>query len=172
MTTTRFCEYCLRVLPLTEFRRRRAGGTVRMRECRACHNQSERDRRARKQAGQSRKQVGKYLTRLNDDLTNKQIRLLCSAMISHFGGLQGFIGAWSDYYQYARKQRGLGAYRCLESVIRLMQYCEENRRDTSEMTDEELTCSIREDLRGLIQQCPELAVTAASEIGWRVEPVS
>ena len=40
-----------------------------------------------------------------------------------------------------------------------------------EMTDEELTCSIREDIRGLIQQCPELAVTAASEIGWRVEPV-
>ena len=41
-----------------------------------------------------------------------------------------------------------------------------------EMTDEELTCSIREDIRGLIQQCPELAVTAAREIGWRVEPVS
>ena len=55
-------------------------------------------------------------------------------------------------------------------LIRLMQYCEENRRDTSEMTDEELTCSIREDIRGLIQQCPELAVTAAREIGWRVEP--
>ena len=53
-----------------------------------------------------------------------------------------------------------------------MQYCEENRRDTSEMTDEELTCSIREDIRGLIRQCPELAVTAAREIGWRVEPVS
>ena len=88
----------------------------------------------------------------------------------HCGGLQGFIGAWSDYYQYAVKQRGLGAYRCLESVIRLMQYCEENRRDTSEMTDEELTCSIREDIRGLIQQCPELAVTAARKIGWRVEP--
>ena len=57
-------------------------------------------------------------------------------------------------------------------LMRLMKYCEENRRDTSEMTDEELTCSIREDIRGLIQQCPELAVTAASEIGWRVEPVS
>ncbi len=40
------------------------------------------------------------------------------------------------------------------------------------MTDEELTCSIREDIRGLIRQCPELAVTAAREIGWRVEPVS
>jgi hypothetical protein len=34
------------------------------------------------------------------------------------------------------------------------------------------TCSIREDIRGLIRQCPELAVTAAREIGWRVEPVS
>ena len=42
--------------------------------------------------------------------------------------------------------------------------------DASEMTDEELACSIREDIRGLIRQCPELAVTAAREIGWQVEP--
>ena len=114
--------------------------------------------------------MAKFLTQLKNEHSNERLELLASVMFHHFGGMQGFVAAWANYHKRAMEEGGFAAFRCFESVIRLLQYCEENRPDPSEMTDEELQRSMMEHIKRLIQQHPELAVAAANEIGWRVTP--
>jgi len=56
----------------------------------------------------------------------------------------------------------------IQSVVRLMQYCEQNRADPGELSDEELEQTIMDHTKHLIRHHPELAIAAADECGWTV----
>ena len=168
---TRFCNQCLKVKPITEFRRRSRTGSARLGQCRACHNESERQRLANKRAHRNHRRMAKCLTELKNERSNDRLELILGVMITKFGGMQGFITAWDKYCSLAMEQSGFAAFRCFSTVIRLAQYCEEHRSDPSEMTDEELERAMMEHTEHLIQQHPELAVAAARRLGWQVEPV-
>jgi hypothetical protein len=103
-------------------------------------------------------------------LSGDQLELISAVMIEQFGGMQGFVAAWGEYYRHAMEQGGLAAIRCFESVIRLIRYFDEKRPDPGDLTDEALEQAMMEQAMRLIQQRPEIAVAAAVEIGWTVIP--
>lgn len=169
---SRFCEACLSVKPLAEFRLRSRSDSVRLNQCRECHNRAERERRARKRTTRDRRRMAGFLTKLKNESSDERLELLCRQMIESFGGTQGFVAAWICYHERAMKEGGIAAMRCFQSVIRLVQYCEANRPQPIAMTDEELEQAMLEQVTSVIREQPELAVAAANEIGrsHRVQP--
>lgn len=168
---TRFCEQCVSVKPLTEFRRRSRTGPARLNQCRVCRNRAERERRASKRAHCDHRLMAKSLTQLKNERRNDRLELLCRATFRQFGGMQGFVAAWNDFYHQAMEQGEFAAYRCFQSVIRVAQYCDDNRPDLGSMTDEEIEHALMENTKQLIRQHPELAVVAADQIGWTITPL-
>ena len=47
-----------------------------------------------------------------------------------------------------------------------------SQHEISTLNDDELECKLMDGIKELIQEHPELAVKAAGEIGWRVEPAN
>ena len=76
--------------------------------------------------------MAKTLTSLKNEQNNKRLELLTEAMFAHFGGLAGFVTAWENYAEHAMKDGGLPAFRCFAATIRLLQYCEEQRRSKTD----------------------------------------
>jgi len=112
-----------------------------MHECRACHNEAERDRRSKVRELRDRRGMASVLTRLANERDNRRVELLCAAMCRDFGGTAGFVAAWSGYWQRAKLQCGPATVRCMMAFMRLVQYCDEHRPDPSMLTDDELrTC--------------------------------
>ena len=136
--TARLCESCLEVRPLGEFRRRKRGDECRVRECRRCHNERERRRRAAARAGQNRRRMASDLARVRDAASNERVRLVCAAMIRAYGGTEGFVGAWTDCVRRDLARGGYAALRHFEATIRLVQHCEQRGPDYRAMSDEEL----------------------------------
>jgi hypothetical protein len=127
VTEARICTNCLTEKPLTEFRlRSRNGSTKRQKQCRACHNFSERLRLETKREKSRQRDVGKHLTQLSRARSQAQVQLLCSQMLDQFGGVQGFIDVWSTYQQQAIKKGGFGAYRCIKTLLQMIKYCQSN----------------------------------------------
>lgn len=173
LSDARFCEQCLSVKPINEFRRRSRNGLTRLNQCRACHAARERERRAKRNKLADRRRVAKCLTHLKNETSNKRLRLLADVMLNRFGGLQGFVLAWTEYVHHAQKQGGFASFRCLQSFLRLAQYCEENAPDLSQLSDDELQAQTDEHLRRLIAAEPALALAAAESLGWTiVQPAS
>lgn len=109
-----------------------------MRQCRQCHNQSERERRAKSRLKSDRKQVGSFLTELKNEGSNDRVQMLCNRMFRQFGGFQGFVDAWTDYQQKAIESGGFPAFRCFAAMFRLLEYCSESESEVGQLTDEEL----------------------------------
>jgi hypothetical protein len=59
-----------------------------------------------------------------------------------FGGLKGIAEAWGRSLDQDLGRGGYAAFRHLEAILRLTQYCEQNRPDYGAMTDEELERAI------------------------------
>ena len=59
-------------------------------------------------------------------------------MVERFGGLKGIAEAWGRSLDLDLIRGGYAAFRHLEAVLRLIQYCEQNRPDYGAMADEEL----------------------------------
>ena len=109
---TRFCEDCLSVQPLSEFRRRSPGGSARQARCRRCHNAKERERRARKWSERADHRMGQFLNQLKNAQDSARVEWLCAAMAHEFGGTQGLVAAWIHSYRSATPG-GYGAFRCI-----------------------------------------------------------
>jgi len=167
---TKLCELCVSVKPFTEFRRRSRNGSARLNQCRQCHNTAERERRSGKRTRHNHRLMAKCLTKVKNEQNNDRLELLCGFMFDQFGGLEGFTAAWCDYRRRAMQQGGYAAFRVFQSLFRLAEYCDANRPDMSALSDEQLQQAWEENTKELIQQHPELAVTAADQIGWTVIP--
>jgi len=132
------CRDCCVKKNATEFRPRRAGGSKRTLQCRACHCQAEKLRRAAKRSRQHRQAVNRQLARLKQAKSTRQIGAVCEELIRCFGGLEGFTVAWKGRLDADLAKGGSAALRHLEAVLRLVRHCEEDRPDYSQMSDEEL----------------------------------
>lgn len=124
---TRLCEYCLQRKPLTEFRRRTRDGSARLKQCRECHNKAERERHSAAREKQDRRQMAKYLTRLSNAGNDQVVAAICREMLACYGGFDAFLAAFTDYQKRSVEQGGLAAHRCFASIIRLLQYCDQNQ---------------------------------------------
>lgn len=134
----RLCEHCLAPQPLSEFRRRKRGAEYRMRQCRRCHNEAERFRRATSRTRQSRRQMAKNLSRVRDAASANRVKAICAEVIRGYGGAEGFAKAWIACLNRDLQRGGLAALRHLEATIRLIQHCETASPDYSQFSDEEL----------------------------------
>jgi hypothetical protein len=138
LTPHRLCESCFLVRPLAEFRRRKRIGDQRMRQCRRCHNEFERYRRAAIRARVGRRRMASDLAGVRDAASARRLKALCAAMVGGYGGTEKFFEAWLDCLGRDLNRGGLAALRHLEAVVRLLQYCENDRPDYSQMDEKEL----------------------------------
>ena len=132
------CRDCCEKKDATEFRPRRAGGLKRTLQCRACHCQAEKLRRAAKRSRHRRQAVNWQLARLKRAKSARQIAAVCEELIRCFGGLEGFTVAWKGLLDADLARGGFAALRHLEAVLRLVHHCEHDRPDYSQLTDEQL----------------------------------
>lgn len=135
---TRLCESCFHTRPLTEFRRRQRGSEHRVRQCRQCHNEFERYRRAAIRARLSKRQMARDLARVRDASSSNRVKGLCAEIVRGYGGAEGFARAWIACLRGDLQRGGSAALRHLEATIRLIQHCEQDRPNYSQMSDEEL----------------------------------
>jgi hypothetical protein len=146
----RLCEICLHVQPIAQFRRRRRDAEQRMRQCRRCHNEFERYRRAAIRARVGKRRIARDLASVRDATSANRVKALCAAMVRGYGGAEGFVDAWLGCLRRDLDKGGLAALRHLEATVRLIQHCETHRRDYSRMSEEQLldaianTCGITE----------------------------
>ncbi len=134
----RLCEACFHTFPLGEFRRRKRDSDHRMRQCRRCHNEFERYRRAAIRARLSKRRVAKDLGRVRAAVSANRVIALSAAMVQGYGGAEGFLNAWVACLNRDLGRGGFAALRHLEATLRLIQHCETQRPDYRKMSDEEL----------------------------------
>jgi len=137
-TPARLCESCFHTRPLAEFRRRKRGSEQRVRQCRQCHNEFERYRRAAVRARLSKRQIARDLSRVRDASSSNRVKALCAEVVRGYGGAEGFARAWIACLHRDLRRGGFAALRHLEATVRLIQHCEQDRPDYSQMSDEEL----------------------------------
>ena len=135
---TRLCECCFHTRTLAEFRRRQRGSEQRVRQCRQCHNEFERYRRAAVRAHLSKRQMARDLARVRDASSSNRVKALCAEVVRGYGGAEGFARAWIACLRGDLQRGGFAALRHLEATIRLIQHCEQERPNYSQMSDEEL----------------------------------
>ena len=153
MAKMKFCEHCLEWKPDTEFRRRFKGGSARLNQCRICHNETERVRRARGHREQCDKFVAAFVTRLKNAKANGLVALLCNVMVQHFGGVQGFVNAWTQQIDRIRSEQP-GSKKALDfyqAVLRMIEFCDTPQPDITELTDEDLQRELMECTKRLIR---------------------
>ena len=109
-----------------------------MRQCRRCHNEFERYRRAATRVRLSKRRIKQDLAKVRDAISARRVKVLCAAMVAGYGGTEDFANAWLRCLERDLETGGVAALRHIEAVIRLVQHCEEDRTDYSRMSDEEL----------------------------------
>lgn len=109
-----------------------------MRQCRQCHNDLERWRRATARAKGGRRRMANHLAAVRNARSERRVQTLCEAMVQGYGGMEGFVQAWLRCLEADLERGGLAAVRHLEAVIRLIQHCESSRPNYAQMTDAEL----------------------------------
>ncbi len=138
----RLCEHCLVPKPLAEFRLRHRAGQIRMWQCRECHNTAERIRRAARRDRLNRRQMAKMLTAVKNQRSDLQVKALCREMAVRFGGIAGIVEAWHRTLDADLEKGGYPAVRNLAAIMRLSQYCEQNKPNYGAMSDEDLEGAI------------------------------
>ena len=167
----RLCEHCLKWQPFGEFRRRSRDGEARLRQCRTCHAQAERQRRANRKG----KTIDKFASALNRATGMAMASTLCGEMYNQFGGVAGFATAiWSHYEEatISSKTRILlmiGHFTELNSASR--EDCDPySARTLGLLTDEDLERRVEEQTERAIVSNPQLAIAAAARLGWTLIP--
>jgi hypothetical protein len=138
----RLCESCFHTRPLTEFRRRQRGSEHRVRQCRQCHNEFERYRRAAVRARLSKQRMARDLSRVRYAASSNRVKALCAEVVRGYGGAEGFARAWIACLHRDLQRGGFAALRHLEATIRLIQHCEQDRPNYSQMSDEQLVAML------------------------------
>ncbi len=134
----RRCHNCLGLYPLTEFRRRSRDRVVRYHQCRACHNLTERTRRAVVRGKVSRRRVAEIISRLRPDDPDRRAVALCDEMVRRLGGVNGAVATWLKCMNHDLEHGGMAAMRHINFIFRLMAHCEPETVDYSQMSDEDL----------------------------------
>lgn len=113
-----------------------------MNQCRDCHREAERVRRAAVAAKRNRRRVAAGLVRLREARSDAQVRALCGQMVQSLGGISAFMEVWTGAMSRDLQRGGYAAFRHLDTILKLTQYCERNRPDYSRFTDDQLEAAI------------------------------
>jgi hypothetical protein len=143
-----------------------------MGECRECHNEAERVRRSLRRWDHNDKLLASFVNKIKNAKTNDRVALVSNLMIQSFGGVQGLVDTWTEQINRVLSEKP-GSKKALDfflAIMRMIEFCDANRPDVSELSDEDLQREAEIQLRQLIQSHPEIAVHAAAEIGWTVIP--
>jgi hypothetical protein len=164
---TRACSSCYAEKPISHYRRRCAGSEHRHCQCRACHNEQERERQKAKRCG---KTVSFARSCLDIDNPKDAARLLSALTIQRFGGMARFARLFVEAIDDARRRgRSATVLRCVMWFINLSVAAEPTLDDLS---DEQLVKLVRVHVQEMVRENPELAVEAAQRLGWIVIPPS
>ena len=158
------CRECGVAKAKSEFRLRRHDGESRLRQCRTCHNYTERLRRYGSRSREHSRLIAKHLTRLRSARAASRVTGICEEMVRGFGGTEGFTREWKNCLHQDLNRGGFAALRHFEAVVRLIQHGEETRPDYSQMTDDALEAELlatREQVQ--LAQHGGSAVAAATE---------
>lgn len=96
-SSTKTCCECGELRPVTEFRLERKNGTSRRSQCCECHRLRERVRAADKRSAK----MNRLMKRLCNARDERRVQTVCNAMVSQFGGLNGFVNAWRAEFDAA-----------------------------------------------------------------------
>ena len=123
---SRVCRECLQSKPETDFRRHRAGSTVRETQCRQCHSDAEKSRR---QARRGRA-LDRFATRIVEAKTFGRLNLLAGRMLGAFGGVERLGRAWGQHVKLLTEQRPGSRAACshLFAIVTMLRQCEEEKR--------------------------------------------
>ena len=169
--STRFCEHCYTVQPITEFRyqSRKRG---RERRCRRCRNQYQKTLRARHRQDRNDQVVRDFVLEVNRARNHRRLEVLVHGMVEHFGGLQLCIQAWKEQVDRLRSERR-PSKRLLDffrAVSRLLTASDEMRPTPNELTDSELAEQILAGVEQFVVDRPDVVLLAAQAAGWTVMP--
>lgn len=126
------CRDCLRPKAIDEFRRRCQGGTQRIRQCRSCHAYAERLRRYGKRSAGHSREMRKMLTRLRRARSQREVEVVCAAMVTALGGPQRFLARWTQQAAAELPNGGLAAFRHLDAILRLIRYLDQRVADRAQ----------------------------------------
>lgn len=135
---SRLCRDCLLPKPIEDFRLRFRDRPVRLRQCRECHNRAEFIRRSTNRDRLNRQQMAKLLTALKNQRSDLGVKALCRDMAARFGGVDGVVAHWHRSLDADLQKGGYAAFRHLAAILRLTQYCEQNKPDYGAISEEEL----------------------------------
>ncbi len=139
---TRLCGDCFLPKPIEDFRLRYRGRALRLRQCRECHNRAERFRLAARRNRLTKRQMAQSLTAIKNQRSDLGVKALCREMAARFGGVEGIVEHWQRSLDIDIARGGYAAFRHLAAIMRLTQYCEQNKPDYGGMSDEELEGAI------------------------------
>jgi hypothetical protein len=139
---SRLCRDCLLPKPIEDFRLRYRDRPLRLRQCRECHNRAESVRRSAHRDRLNRRQMAKLLTAIKNQRSDLGVKALCREMASRFGGVEGIVEHWHRSLDTDLAKGGYAAFRHLAAILRLSQYCEQNKPNYGTMSDEELEGAI------------------------------
>jgi hypothetical protein len=100
-------------------------------------------RRALSAGKRDRRRVAAATLRLREARSDGRLRGLCTELVRRFGGISGFMDTWTASIGRDLQRGGYAAFRHIECVLKLTQYCERNRPDFSRFTDDELAEAVR-----------------------------
>ena len=165
---TRRCSRCLEVKPIEEFRLRSRATGARACDCRLCHNEYERVRRASKRTGTRSNEIFRWATAVKRQRDDRRLGLLVQGMIARLGGVDAFADLWVQEMRSAMSQRD-GWRRSLDCFVAILRLAGEYDR---RCTPQPLGAGEPDmaTLRDLVTRHPELVLAAASELGWSVIP--
>ena len=143
-TATRICDYCLQRQPLSEFRLRCRNKPARTRECRGCHNARERARRHSKQTSRIEKSMRSCFSNLEKADAIPKVDSILENVVGAVGGARRFVELWQQLIVRDIGKGGYRAFRHFQAILKLAQYCESQRPDYSQFTEEELEAAVRE----------------------------
>ncbi len=171
---------CGRELPIAHFRNRTADGSKRQFECRDCHRESMRQRRAIARAGVIRRfaKVGQF------QKLDRRLRSVGAAVMRRLGGPDRMAQLWAQETKAAIHAGRTDRFvmNAFNSVFRLQlldaeQRIKEHKGQASEtraehagLSDEQIEKHLLKQIEQFIRENPMVAVDVAASIGWTVIP--
>jgi hypothetical protein len=176
---TKVCRCCRVPKPIGEFRRRARGGEGRLNQCRTCHREAERCRRAVKRAKRDGKAIDGFAAAVKRARGVEDVLRLTDELYRRFGGPDGFVEAVYSHYLDA-EPGGAGRARILLAMKRLVEL--KTAREEADAasfkekvqyyTDEELEEDLNDHILNMIRKSPELVIAVAKDWGWTVNPLT
>jgi hypothetical protein len=165
------CRRCQQIRPLDQFRRRYTGTENRHALCKACFNEDAAQRRATKRF----KTLHEHNKRINRQAQSVAIVVAATAeIVGRFGGVDGFVTAWKEALDRASADgKPHLVVRGMSMVVHLINTCEtirESGPQPDELDDEDLRWEMERCVTRIVQQNPELAISAARRLGWTIAP--